>query len=139
MLLDLLEPAEALELGPDIYRQHRVRRSHKCFYRKLRRYYHHHHHGEGYAKVLRDIGQLLLERELEPAALVAFAAATFKGNQYLQDSFMALIPEVRSSTEVEVDEKSVVAAAPQVVVAVIVCVSLLVGDVADVPRVVVAA
>ncbi len=93
MLLDLLEPGEALELGPDVYRQHCTRRQQKVFFRKLRRF----HEGQppsAHARVLREISQVLLERDLDSATLTNFAARVFKGNQHLHDSFLALIPEV---------------------------------------------
>ncbi len=77
--------------GAQVYRQFYMRQEQKKFFRKVRRFY----DGQplAHSRVMREIGSAMLDDQMSTDSLVALAGRLFKGNQYLHDCFLALIPE----------------------------------------------
>jgi len=92
MLLDLLSPSQAAELGQEVYWQHHQRQNMKNFILKLGVAYR--HQPAYHARVLRELDALCADSSLTPDILKGVAVKLFKHNQHLLDHFLMLVPGV---------------------------------------------
>ena len=92
MLLDMLTAEAALSLGMPVYDQFRMRNDHKKFFRKVRKFYEN-QPSSAYNRVLKEISSALSSEDFNEDTIKNLASKLFKGNQYLHDAFLALLPQ----------------------------------------------
>ena len=92
MLLDLIEPTEAMELGLGVYQQHCTRKAMKSFYRKLKTHYQ--NQPSVHTRILKELQACLNEPGCKMEDVQALGQKLFKGCQHLYDELMTFIPEV---------------------------------------------
>ena len=92
MLLDLLSPGEALELGAELYHQFAIRDATKRFFRKVKIAFS--TQPSVLTKILKDFQTILGNPELKQEEVVALGQRYFKSNQMLLDEFMTFVDNV---------------------------------------------
>ena len=87
LLLDLLSPQEALQVGVQIYQQFCVRDATKRFLRKVKKLYV--NQPTMHSKLLKDMQSVLSNPDVKIADITNLGQKYFKTNQHLLDEFMS--------------------------------------------------